>query len=168
MDAVSESRLADVWPELARRISLLASLLSFPLRVSRGLCTLAEQDALWQKGRNLDGSYIDPIHHAGVVTNAKGDHSMHPFGLAGDVVPLINGVPDWNDKDARWAEILAKAPSCRLAEGAQWRTFPDDPHLYPVEVPASPTDAMRAAMASGGVQAVWAIFQPAILDAGDN
>jgi peptidoglycan LD-endopeptidase CwlK len=155
MDPISEERLALVNPELSRRIHQLADMVSFPFRVTQGLRTYADQDALYAQGRTAPGS---------IVTEAQGGYSTHNFGLACDVVPFIDGVADWNDKDAQWAEILAKAPSCGLAEGAQWRTFPDMPHLYPTEVPASPTDAMRTLMASQGIQAVWALFfseQPA-------
>jgi peptidoglycan LD-endopeptidase CwlK len=151
MDSVSEARLAEVHPELSRRIHQLADMVSFPFRVTQGLRTYAQQDALYAQGRTSPGS---------VVTEAQGGYSMHNFGLAVDVVPFVNGVPDWNDKDAQWAELLAKAPSCGLAEGAQWRTFVDMPHLYPQEVPASPTDAMRTLMTTQGIQAVWNAFFP--------
>jgi peptidoglycan LD-endopeptidase CwlK len=95
-----------------------------------------------------------------IVTNAGPGYSMHNFGLAIDVVPYIDGVVDWNSGDARWQEILTKAPSCGLGEGALWSSFPDKPHLYPNELQAEPTKEMRAAMASGGLQAVWALIQP--------
>jgi len=165
MDSISEARLALVHPETSRRIHQLEDMLSFKIGVSQGLRTWSQQDSLWQEGRNPDGSYIDPIHHTGVVTNAKGGESMHNFGIPVDVFPVgDDGKPDWNGKDEKWAEILAKAPSCGLAEGAKWRTFPDEPHLYPQECPADPTDEIRALMASGGLQAVWS----AILPLGNN
>jgi peptidoglycan L-alanyl-D-glutamate endopeptidase CwlK len=121
-------------------------MLSVSIRITQGLRTYAEQDALYEQGRSSPGA---------IVTDAKGGYSMHNFGLAVDVAPIINGVIDWNDKDANWKEILAKALTCGLAEGAEWRTFPDEPHLYPQELPASPTDSMRALFATGGLQAVW-------------
>lgn len=156
LDTISRERLSLVHPETKRRIEQLASLLSFDIRVTQGLRTWSQQDGLWQLGRNADGTYIDPVHHAGVVTNAKGGHSGHNFGYPADVGPIVNGVVDWNGKDEKWAEILAKAPSCGLAEGATWRTFPDEPHLYPQELPADPDDNFRYIFTEGGIQAVYA------------
>ena len=104
MDAISEERLSLVHPELSRRIHQLADMLSFQIRVTQGLRTYAEQNALYDEGRTTPGR---------IVTEAKGGYSMHNFGLAVDVVPMTDtGAPDWNDKDDKWQEILAKAPSC--------------------------------------------------------
>jgi peptidoglycan LD-endopeptidase CwlK len=147
LDAISQERLAQVHPELARRINQLANLLSFDIRVTQGLRTWPQQAALYAQGRTEPGA---------VVTEAQPGHSMHNFGLAVDVAPISPSGIDWNGKDAKWEEILAKAPSCGLAEGAAWRTFPDEPHLYPQEVPSAPDDNMRYLFTEGGLQAVWA------------
>lgn len=149
MDALSESKLAEVHPELARRVRLLASMLSFPLVVTQGLRTWPQQDLLYQQGRTIPGK---------IVTKALAGHSMHNFGLAVDVAPTDGHGIDWNGKDEKWAEILAKAHSCKLAEGALWRTFPDEPHLYPLECPANPDDNVRYLFIGGGLQAVWREF----------
>jgi peptidoglycan LD-endopeptidase CwlK len=151
LDAHSEERLSEVHPELARRIHQLADLVSFPLIVTQGLRTYAQQDALYQQGRSTPGK---------IVTDAAGGHSMHNFGLAVDVAPSDGHGIDWNGKDTKWEEILAKAPTCGLAEGAQWRTFPDEPHLYPQEIPANPDDQFRYLFTKGGLQAVWAEYLP--------
>jgi len=146
MDSISESRLSQVHPELSRRIHQLADMLSFTIRVTQGLRTYADQNALYAQGRTIPGK---------IITEAQGGYSMHNFGLAVDVVPMTPAGPDWNDKDPDWQEILAKAPTCGLAEGAAWRTFPDEPHLYPQEVPAAPDDNMRYLFNEGGIEAVW-------------
>jgi len=146
LDAHSESKLAEVNPELARRVRQLAEMLSFPLYVTQGLRTWNQQDALYAQGRTEPGK---------IVTQAKGGYSMHNFGLAVDVAPVTPKGLDWDGKDPNWQEILAKAPSCGLAEGATWRTFPDEPHLYPQEVQASPDDNMRYLFTEGGLLAVW-------------
>lgn len=162
MDAISTTRLAAVIPELRRRILLLDGLLSVDgihLRVVQGYRTFTGQATLYAQGRNPDGSYIDPVHHTGVVTNAHPLDSMHVYGLAVDCAPDLPGLPtwqpDWNERDPRWQEFLAKAQTCGLAEGAQWRSFPDSPHLYPQELPADPDDTLKAILSEGGVQAVW-------------
>jgi hypothetical protein len=152
LDDISETRLAQVHPETSHRIHQLAGMLSFPIRVTQGLRTYAEQDALYAQGRTTPGK---------IVTEAQGGYSMHNFGLPVDVVPMnTDGQPDWNDKDAQWAEILAKAPLCGLAEGAAWRSFPDEPHLYPKECPPNPNEEIRSLFVSGGLNAVWQALLP--------
>jgi len=152
MDSISEERLSQVHPELSRRIHQLADLVSFPFRVTQGLRTYAEQNALYAEGRTTPGR---------IVTEAQGGYSMHNFALACDVAPIDDGgAIDWNGKDAKWAEILAKAPTCGLAEGALWRSFSDEPHLYPQECPANPDDNIRYLFNEGGVSAVWAELLP--------
>lgn len=153
MEPISEERLNQVHPELARRVRQLADALSFTIRVTQGLRTWNEQDKLYAQGRTDPGQ---------VVTNAPGGHSQHNFGLAVDVVPIVNGLPDWDVKGERWQEILSKAPSFGLAEGAEWRTFPDNPHLYPQEVPANPDDNLRNLFQEGGIAAVWNNFSASL------
>lgn len=153
MDPNSEARLAEVHPELSRRVRQLEQFLAadgIQIRVVQGLRTYAEQDALYAQGRTGMGQ---------IVTNAQGGYSLHNFGLAADLAPFKDGQPDWNAGDSEWREMLAKALTCGLAEGARWtHVAPDNPHFYPQEVPASPTDAMRTLFASGGLPAVWASF----------
>ena len=144
---LSMERLAEVHPELSRRVQQLAAMLSFDLLVTQGLRTWPQQGALYAQGRTAPGK---------IVTNAKPGYSMHNFGLAVDVAPCVDGQVDWSGKDAKWQEILAKAPSCGLAEGAAWRTFPDEPHLYLAECPANPDDNTRYLFTEGGLTAVWA------------
>src|SRR5438046_1089371 len=124
-------KLAQLHPKFAVRVQDLINSLAakdVPILITQGLRTWAEQDALFAKGRTTPGS---------IVTKAKGGHSQHNFGLAVDVAPISNGVLDWNLSHPSWKLILAVAPQFKLAEGAQWRTFPDNPHLYPVELPST-------------------------------
>jgi peptidoglycan LD-endopeptidase CwlK len=146
VDAHSEARLEEVHQELARRVRQLASLLSFELRVTQGLRSWAMQDALYQQGRSTPGA---------IVTNARPEHSAHCFLYAVDVAPSDDkGGIDWNGKDAKWEELLAKAPSCGLAEGGTWRMFPDEPHIYLQELPATPDQEMVYVFREGGLEAV--------------
>jgi peptidoglycan LD-endopeptidase CwlK len=163
MDAISEEHLREVHPALARRVRELADMCAAngtELRVTCGLRTWGEQDELFDQGRILPGK---------VVTNAKGGQSAHNFGYAVDIVPADESfpefVPDWDAMDVRWKMVLGVAKSCGLAEGAEWRTFPDRPHLYLEECLANPDDAMRAAYLNGGMFAVWAMWKISI---GDN
>jgi peptidoglycan L-alanyl-D-glutamate endopeptidase CwlK len=155
MDAISLARLQTVHPELRRRILQLDQLLTaqtpaIHLRVTQALRTWPEQAALYARGRTAPGP---------IVTNAKPGASMHNYGLAVDCVPDLPGPilwqPDWFTGDARWKTFLAQALTCGLAEGAEWRTFPDAPHLYLQELPANPDDNLLQILTDGGIQAVW-------------
>lgn len=153
MDNLSEERLNEVHPELARRVRLLAAKCAangIILHITQGLRTWDQQDFLYAQGRSKPGK---------IVTEAPGGHSMHNFGLAVDIVPgdpkFPAFVPDWDAMDSQWKWVLLAGQSCNLAEGAQWRTFPDRPHLSPKELHANPDDNMRYLFREGGLQAVW-------------
>lgn len=141
-------RLALVHPILKQRIAMLDALLpSLQFQVCQGIRTYEEQDALFAK--------------VPAVTKAKGGYSAHNFGYAVDVVPedITPGQPDWNIEHLAWKALLATAPACGLSEGAEWRTFPDNPHFYLKEFPANPTDAMREAYSAGGLDMVWRLMK---------
>jgi len=78
-------------------------------------CTLrseAEQAALYAQGRTVPGA---------IVTNAKPGQSAHQYGLGMDIVPIVNGKPDWSGTDPLWLEIGALGQ----ARGLQWLGAPD-------------------------------------------
>jgi len=102
-------------------------------RFSHTLRTFAEQDALYAQGRTKAGNK---------VTNAKGGQSYHNYGLAIDIVLLIdkdkNGsfeTASWatnedfdGDKSADWMEIVAIFKRYGFEWGGDWR-FKDAPHF---------------------------------------
>jgi peptidoglycan L-alanyl-D-glutamate endopeptidase CwlK len=156
LDNISEARLNEVHPELARRIRSLndkCEANGVPLRVTCGLRTWAEQDLLYAKGRTLPGP---------VVTNAQGGYSAHNMAYAVDIVPGKEGMPaftpDWDALDVSWKWVLLLAKDCQLAEGAEWRMFPDRAHFYLRELPATPDDEMRYTFKEGGMAAVFALI----------
>jgi peptidoglycan L-alanyl-D-glutamate endopeptidase CwlK len=156
MDAVSESRLAEVHPELARRVRLLNDKCvanGVGLRVTQGLRTWTEQAALYAQGRTAPGA---------IVTHAQPGYTAHNFGYAVDVVPdkadMPVFVPDWNTMDLSWKWVLMLAEQCELAEGAEWRTYVDYPHIYLRELPATPDEEFRYTLSEGGMQAVFALI----------
>lgn len=156
MDAVSESRLSQVYPILADKIRQMAVQLqaqNILIRVVQGLRTSAQQDALYAQGRTQPGN---------VVTNCPGGHSYHNFGLAVDCVPSINGfemlyAPDWNASHPAWKAMIAAGEGLGLVSGSQWPTFPDYPHFqltgrFP---DGAPDDELRQIASTQGLQAVW-------------
>lgn len=153
MDPVTQARLVGLHPLLQRRYTDFdADMTSrgIILRITQALRTWAQQDALYAIGRTVPGK---------IVTEAKGGYSAHNFGYAVDVTPNDPAFPvwkpDWNENDDRWKTVLTVAENYGLEEGAEWRTFPDFPHLYLAELPATPTDAMRALYSQSGMQALW-------------
>lgn len=155
MDNISEARLQNVIPVLADKIRQMAAMLELEgivIRVTQGLRTIAEQDALYAQGRTAPGK---------IVTNCKGGFSYHNFGLAVDCVPSQFGPdepfnPDWNAAHNSWKRMEAIGQSLGLESGATWRTFPDAPHFqiqgrFPV---GAPNDELRE-LAQQGTQQVW-------------
>jgi peptidoglycan L-alanyl-D-glutamate endopeptidase CwlK len=102
-------------------------------RFAYTLRTFAEQDVLYAQGRSKPGK---------VVTNAKGGQSYHNYGLAIDIVLLIdkdkNGsfeTASWDvrtdfDKDAKadWMEVVQIFKRYGYEWGGEWK-FKDDPHF---------------------------------------
>jgi peptidoglycan L-alanyl-D-glutamate endopeptidase CwlK len=141
MDTASEQRLSQVYPPLAAKIKAMADTLvgeGIYLRVTQGLRTVQEQDALYAQGRAAPGK---------IVTNCRGGYSYHNFGLAVDCVPSTQGPglpynPDWNPAHPDWRRMIQVGAQSGLDSGALWRTFPDAPHFqltgpYPEGCPSA-------------------------------
>ena len=78
------------------------------------LRTMDEQAKLYAQGRTSPGP---------IVTNAKAGQSAHNYGLAMDVVPIVNGKPDWTGVGPIWVELS----NLGQARGLQWLGAPDSP-----------------------------------------
>lgn len=131
MTSRSEERLAPLYPELVRRWRLADGMLrtlGHNCEVAQGVRTWPEQGQLWLKGRHADGSFIDPIHHAGVVTNAQAGESWHNFGCALDVFPddpeKPGTQPDYDSAHPVWGKIVEVGQSAGLRSGASWNDLP--------------------------------------------
>jgi peptidoglycan L-alanyl-D-glutamate endopeptidase CwlK len=93
------------------------------VRIAQGLRTFAEQDILYKQRPK--------------VTNAKGGDSIHNYGLAIDIVLVIDGkTASWDvkkdfDKDAQsdWMEVVQVFKKAGYSWGGDWRTFKDMPHF---------------------------------------
>lgn len=154
LDNVSIGRLAEVCPALSQKIYSLARLVDPILfRITQGLRSWADQEALWAKGRDSNGVIIDP---GAVVTKAPPGHSWHEFGLAIDFVPMINGQPEWDVKKPEWETIIQAALTLNLVSGKYWKTIVDIPHLQLTgRFPVSPTDEVREIFKTVGIKGVW-------------
>lgn len=87
-------------------------------------CTLrtdVEQAALYAQGRTTAGH---------VVTDAPAGQSAHNYGLAIDIVPIVNGKPDWNGKDPVWQTLGEIGERVGLEwAGEPGFPFPELPHF---------------------------------------
>lgn len=156
MDSVSEARLQEVAPLLSQKIHTLSTMLEqegIDIRVVQALRSWSEQDALYAQGRTAPGN---------IVTNCRGGHSYHNFGMAVDCVPDDPShpgyQPDWNAAHPTWKRMETVGQSLGLDSGATWRTFPDAPHFqltgrFPE---GAPDDEVRQLFKDGGMQAIWA------------
>jgi len=150
MDTVSELRLAQVYPGLADKVRAIAAQLEaegIDIRVTQSLRTEAEQNALYAQGRTTAGQ---------IVTNASWGTSWHNFGLAVDVAPLTPQGIDWDIHHPVWGRIVDVGRSVGLTSGAEWRTFPDWPHLQITgRFPVTPNDEVRTIFGTSGLAGVW-------------
>jgi peptidoglycan L-alanyl-D-glutamate endopeptidase CwlK len=104
------------------------------LRFAHTLRSFKEQDDLYALGRTKGGKK---------VTNAKGGQSIHNYGLAFDIVILLDKNGDgtfetasWdtkkdtdNDGTADWMEVVRYFKSLGWQWGGDWASFPDYPHF---------------------------------------
>jgi hypothetical protein len=90
------------------------------LRISQGLRTFEEQNALFNQGRTGKGP---------IVTNARGGMSYHNYGLAIDLVELDgenNSVVDWKF-DMGTLEPIAQKHG--IGWGGNFKSIKDKPHF---------------------------------------
>lgn len=87
----------------------------------------AEQDALYAQGRTKPGK---------IVTNAKAGQSKHNFMINGkpaskafDVVPLVNGKPDWDSTHPAWEHMGEIGESVGLEWAGRWKHMREYPHF---------------------------------------
>jgi peptidoglycan LD-endopeptidase CwlK len=144
------NRLAGVHPELARRIAQTATALfsrGIPVTITRtgGLRTFAEQATIYAQGRTTPGR---------IVTHAAPGLSNHNYGLAVDLVPLVNGRPNWQVPLTVWQAIGGEGIRAGLSWGGNWTMVRDYPH-FELPVGLSVQQCLRI-YNQGGLPAVWA------------
>lgn len=121
-------KLAGVHPKVVMAVQKIITVMDFlghPMMVTDGVRTLAQQRALFAKGRTAPGKIVT---YADGVTN-KSNHQVKAdgYGAAVDMCFLINGLPAWPDK-APWRLYGEIAKSQGLKFGGDWKR-PDLPHI---------------------------------------
>lgn len=117
-------KLDTLAPEFKAKVEVLLKKLkaaNIPVAVVCGRRTIAEQNALFAKGRTTPGP---------VVTNAKGGSSPHNFGLAVDLCPVNSaGHCNWNAPESVWHDMGMIGKACGLAWGGEFKSIHDMPHF---------------------------------------
>lgn len=122
------AKLSEVHPDLAKVVTMAADLTNTPFVVWEGIRTIERQREYVERGTSWTMN------------------SRHLTGHAVDLVPLVDGQPQWLWPECR---LIAKAMKQAAAElqvpiewGGDWKRFPDGPHFqlprasYPASAPA--------------------------------
>lgn len=107
--------------ELMNKLILLCKENGLEIGIAECVRTVAEQDALYAKGRTVPGIK---------VTNAKGStySSMHQWGIAFDFY-RNDGKGAYYDKDGFFTKVGKLGKSIGLEWGGSWITIKDKPHF---------------------------------------
>lgn len=120
-------------PDLQKKITQLQDLCKkngITIGISECLRTVAEQDALYAKGRTASGS---------IVTNCKGStySSMHQWGVAFDFYlkcdankdGKVNSLDVYYDATGLFTKVGKLGQSIGLEWGGSWKSIMDKPHF---------------------------------------
>ena len=122
-------KLAGVHPELIEKVKRMlyaASDLGCPIVVTSGVRTIAEQRALYAKGRSQPGPIVTNVD--GIIKKSNHQVKSDGYGHAVDFAFLVDGRPSWEESHP-WYLIGAMAKCQGLVWGGDWTTFPDRPHV---------------------------------------
>jgi peptidoglycan LD-endopeptidase CwlK len=178
MDPASEAKLAKINPQVANRLRNAAADLKkqgpkVSFQIALGKRTDKEQKAYYAQSREplskvnalRKSAGLPPITAAEnkiQVTKAKtGVNSNHYYGLAADIVPVVNGKRTYNkDKKipaAQWDKIMDTIGAAGKKQGLEWGgdwKKKDLPHFQLSGGANKPTDWLSK-LNTGGEQAVW-------------
>ncbi len=124
-DQISIDRINKLHPAIRDEVLQVANSLwqrDVRFRVTCGLRTWLEQNALFQIGRTVKTS-------ASRVTNARAGESYHNYGLAFDFCIIkLDGRASWLVDD-NWMEVVNTYKQFGYEWGGDWHTIKDNPHL---------------------------------------
>lgn len=117
-------KIEDLHPDLqvlAKELKNVCAQNGLKIAIGECLRTVAEQDALYAKGRTAPGK---------IVTNAKGSSysSMHQWGIAFDFY-RDDGKGAYADGDGFFEKVGKIGQSLGLEWGGEWKSITDLPHF---------------------------------------
>lgn len=126
---MASSGSGELHPQLANKVNrVLAAMaaLGFPMRICQGVRTLADQQALYAKGRTTPGPIVTNCD--GVTRKSNHQPRADGFGYAVDC--CFVGADPWTGP---WEVYGACGKAVGLTWGGNFKTLIDRPHL---ELPA--------------------------------
>lgn len=121
VDARSEKCIGTLHPivqPFARALVHRARKAGITIEVISGTRTIAEQDAIYAKGRATPGK---------IVTRVKGGYSNHNFGIAFDV-GIFEGL-EYIEESPQYKVVGKLGTEIGLEWGGNWARFADEPHF---------------------------------------
>lgn len=120
---INSRKLEDLLPQVRDKVEDFLALCKqegIDLLVTSTYRDIESQNALYAQGRTTPGK---------IVTNAKGGDSWHNWRCALDVVPLVNGKPDWDGSHPVWKKIGELGKHAGLEWAGEWKTFKELAHF---------------------------------------
>lgn len=119
---INSRDITDLMPEVAAMAAALVAACEaagIQLVITSTYRDSESQDQLYSIGRTQPGR---------IVTRARGGQSLHNYGVAFDVVPVIAGKAIWNDM-ALWQRVGRLGESVGLEWAGRWQRFREYPHF---------------------------------------
>jgi len=141
-DKVTLERIELLHPKIREEVKDIYLNKIIPALTGRGICrfaftlrTFKEQDEIYAQGRTK--LFDSAGHKLGIVTKAKGGQSIHNYGLAIDIMLIVdNKTASWDtitdfDKDSKsdWMEVINIFKAAGFSWGGDWKSFKDLPHV---------------------------------------
>lgn len=124
------AKLEGVHPELAQagaRILVAMGALGFPMLITDGVRTTAQQARLYAKGRTAPGPIV--TYADGIKKTSNHQPKADGYGHALDLCFLVDGKPSW-DSALPWKLYGEMAKSQGLRWGGDWKSpLIDRPHI---------------------------------------
>jgi len=120
---INSRNLNDLLPEVKARVDKFIEACNhngIDLLITSTYRDNESQAQLYAQGRTAPGK---------IVTNAGPGDSYHNYRCAVDVVPLLNGKPDWDGSHPVWAEIGRLGKECGLEWAGDWKSFKELAHF---------------------------------------
>ena len=120
---INSRKIEDLIPQAKERVERFIALCheqGIDLLVTSTYRDNESQEQLYEQGRSLPGR---------IVTNAKPGESWHNYRCAVDVVPLVNGKPNWDGSDPIWQTIGELGEKAGLEWAGRWHSFKELAHF---------------------------------------
>jgi len=120
---INSRKLEDLIPQAKERVERFIALCheqGIDLLVTSTFRDNESQGELYEQGRTKPGK---------IVTNAKAGESWHNYRCAVDVVPLVNGKPNWDGSDPIWQTIGELGEQAGLEWAGRWHSFKELAHF---------------------------------------